>query len=623
MISLTCSVGENRKGFLIMVKFKGNAQGFHGPVTVTVDLIDGKLVSVTSEHDKMAYIGNLGIQRLLSEINQTHSLEVDAVSGATFSTQAFLKAARKAVAVGEGKLSPAEGLDLQLEWGVEEQITTDTISSASITTHDEVNTSVAKPAVFMANDKELFDEVFDVVIAGSGGAGLSAAVEAARGGLKTLVCEKAGIPGGTTNASGGVIQAAGTKYQKEFTKFKNDTPKKHAQLWVAAGEGSANEDLVWDLALGAPANIDWLVELGLEFDTVYGHAKIPYIADDLHADRIHQYQFGGASGTGTLMIEALLSDFQKNAGVIYYDCPVIALIQDEETHEIIGALVEKAGQEVKIKAECGVVLATASVDHNPALAKEFNAQQYHDISNATLLSTPFDTGDGIMMGMSVGGAISGMGGTIDFCGRTGNATNNTIPTIPLFHVNGIGKRFVREDATYAYQYRAIFQETKKHASPTYMVFGETSIVEPGSAWTAETLANDIDSGLVYKADTIEDLAPKIKVPANNLKETLDQWNKYAVNAQDPEFGREQGLKPIVGPFYAMLNKATNLGSLGGMSINTDSQVLDNFGEPIKGLYAAGLNAGGWVTGYYPGSGTAIAGIIHQGRKAGKHLAANK
>ena len=57
-------------------------------------------------------------------------------------------------------------------------------------------------------------------------------------------------------------------------------------------------------------------------------------------------------------------------------------------------------------------------------------------------------------------------------------------------------------------------------------------------------------------------------------------------------------------------------------INTDSQVINSFGQPIKGLYAAGLNAGGWVTGYYPGTGTAIAGIIHQGRKAGKHLAAN-
>lgn len=73
------------------------------------------------------------------------------------------------------------------------------------------------------------------------------------------------------------------------------------------------------------------------------------------------------------------------------------------------------------------------------------------------------------------------------------------------------------------------------------------------------------------------------------------------------------------PYYAYENKATNLGSLGGLKINTDCQVLNHFDEVIDGLYAAGLNAGGWIGGYYPGSGTAIAGIVHQGRKAGQAL----
>lgn len=202
-----------------MVKFKGSTQGFHGPITATVDLVKGKIVSVASDHEKTAFIGNLGIQRMLSRIKEAQNLEVDAVSGATFSTQAFLKASKKAIAVGEGQISQEQGLDLQFEWGSDGQESADTVSSASITTHDEVNTSVAKPALYLVNDVALFDEVYDVVIAGSGGAGLSAAIEAARGGLKTLVCEKAGIPGGTTNGSGGVIQAAGTKYQKRIDRL--------------------------------------------------------------------------------------------------------------------------------------------------------------------------------------------------------------------------------------------------------------------------------------------------------------------------------------------------------------------------------------------------------------------
>lgn len=598
---------------------KGIAQGFHGPITTTLTSDNGKVLKIESEHAKNAYIGDLGIQRILKRIEKAQSLNVDTVSGATYSTNALLTAANKAVAVAEGLLTQEQALDLEVSLKIDGQEEADAVSSASMTNHDEVNTSVAKEALYLANDADLFDEMYDVVIAGSGGAGLSAAVEAARGGLKTVVFEKAGIPGGTTNASGGVIQAAGTKYQKEFTNFTDDTPKKHAQLWVKAGEGRVDESLVWDLALGAPSNIEWLVELGLEFEKVYGHAKIPYVSDDLHADRIHQYKNGGQGGEGTVLTLTLLNEFEKNNGTIEYDSPVIALILDKDSHAVIGALVEKDGKAVKVKAERGVVLATASIDHNPALAKELNEQHYYDISHSTLLSTPYDTGDGIMMGMGIGAAVAGMGGAIDFCGRTGNATNNQIPTIPMIIVNAIGKRFICEDATYAYQYRAIFQETKTHDAPTYMIFGEASIAEPGSAWTADSLKEDVASGLVLKADTLEALADKINVPANNLQETLTQWDHFANQKEDTEFGRLEGLKKITGPYYAMLNKASNLGSLGGLRINTDSQVINHFGQPISGLYAAGLNAGGWVASYYPGSGTAIAGIIHQGRKAGKHL----
>lgn len=603
-----------------MGTYKGIAQGFHGPITATVELESGRVLTVASEHASNAHIGDLGIQRLLKRIEAAGSLDVDTISGATFSTQAYLTAAKKAQAVATGELSSEEALDLLVSLKNSEGQVADTVSSASITSHDEVNTSVAKAAIYLENDPANFDEVYDVVIAGSGGAGLSAAVEAARAGLKTIVFEKAGIPGGTTNASGGVIQAAGTPYQKEFTQFKDDSPKKHAQLWVKAGEGRVDESLVWDLALAAPQNIEWLVDLGLEFETVYGHAKIPYVAEELHADRIHQYKNGGNGGEGTILTLTLLKAFENHKGIIAYDSPVVALILDQTSHDVIGALVEKEGQEVKVKAERGVVLATASIDHNPALAKELNDQQFYDISNSTLLSTPYDTGDGIMMGMGIGAALAGMGGCIDFCSRTGNATNNQIPTIPMVIVNGIGKRFVREDATYAYQYRAIFQETKKHDGPTYMIFGEASIKEVGSAWTRESLDADVTSGLVLKADSIEELAKLINLPAANLQATLEQWNLDAGQKLDEEFGRLEGLKVITGPYYAMQNKATNLGSLGGLRINTDSQVIDHFGQAIPGLYAAGLNAGGWVASYYPGSGTAIAGIIHQGRKAGQHLA---
>lgn len=603
-----------------MQQYKGSANGFHSKVTATVTLEDRIVKDISSEHSPTAYIGSLGIEHVINEIKKEQTVEVDAVTGATFSTTAFLMAAKKAVAVSEGKLTQEEALDENVPLNKNKNLNVDAVSSASITTESEPeNTSVARGTVVYSENLK-FDKTYDVVIAGSGGAGLSAAVEAARAGLSVVVFEKAGIPGGTTNYSGGVMQAAGTRYQKELTGYQEDTPEKHAQLWLNAGENQVDEQLVRDLVEYAPENIDWVADMGLKWNTLYGHSHIPYVKDEFHADRIHQYENGGGSGSGTILTQTLLKAALEAGAEIIYNTPVVALIHDPVSKEIFGAVVEQNGKDKLIRAQQGIVLATASVDHNPALAKDLHPQQYHDLNYSTVLSSPTDTGDGIIMGMSSGGAISGMGGCIDFDGKTGNATNNKIPTIPLFFVNGAGNRFVCEDATYAYQYRAIFQQQKQLSRPTYMIFGENSISEPGSAWTQDSLADDVAKGIVKKADTIEELAEQIHISPENLKQTLETWNLNTEQGEDPEYHRIQGIKPLSAPYYAYTNRATNLGSIGGLKINVDCQVLDSFGKVIEGLYAAGLNAGGWIGGYYPGSGTAIAGILHQGRRAGQHIA---
>ena len=138
-----------------------------------------------------------------------------------------------------------------------------------------------------------FAKETDVVIVGSGGTGVAAALEAVNAGATVLILEKAGIPGGTTNFSGGVMQAAGTQIQKQYTQFKNDTPENHFRLWMAEGEGFVDEELVRDLAYGAPEHIRWLSDLGLKFTSVYGHCHVPYVDKSLFADRIHVYEGGG------------------------------------------------------------------------------------------------------------------------------------------------------------------------------------------------------------------------------------------------------------------------------------------------------------------------------------------
>lgn len=602
----------------------GTVQGFHGVIKATVTVDDqNQLVDVTADI-KQGTVGALGIEQMTTKMKAASTAEVDAVTGATVSSTGFRDAVQKALAVATGELTQAEANDVKVPNPVAKASQTDATSGAS--QHADAmqdNPSPVTPAVAY-HDGFKFDDVYDVVIVGAGGAGLAAAAQAAQDGLSVFVSEKSGIPGGTTNYSGGVVQAAGTEVQKKTSKYQDDTPEKHAKLWLKAGENSLKPELVEDLAQGAPKNIQWLADMGIKWISVYGHNHIPYVNEADFADRIHVFDdgtgTGGGMGDGLFLTQAMLKTAVAAGVTIRYETPAIALVQDATDRKVYGIQVEHDGQKQLIKANRGVILATASIDHNPALAKAYSPQHYNDLMYNTCLSAKTDTGDGLMMGLSAGAAVSGMGGTIDFDGKTGNGTNNQVPTIPLIFVNGAGKRFVCEDATYAYQYRAIFQQEKQFEKPTYMLFDGDSIHEKGSVWTDDSLATDVKNGVVKRAESVADLAAAIHVPAQALQQTIDDWNKAVNGDGDVEFGRRTGLKPLKAPFYAYHNQATNLGAIGGLTINVDGQVLDAFDTPIEGLYAAGLNAGGWIGPYYPGSGTAISGIIHQGRKAAKTLA---
>lgn len=488
------------------------------------------------------------------------------------------------------------------------------VATAGVLSACTNNTTTSVETSTMTWDKEA-----DVIIVGGGGTGLAAAVQASADGASVMVLEKAGIAGGTTSYSGGVVQAAGTKVQKQFTSFQNDTPEKHAELWIKAGEGTVDEELVKDLAKGAPEHIQWMESLGLKFSHVYGHCTIPYVEKELFADRIHVYEGGGGHAGGVVMVQAMLKAAEANGTVVEYETEVTSLIMSEEG-EIIGVTAKQGDAVINVKANKGVILAAASIDQNVEMAKELSPQQYWDLTTQLCLCAKTNTGDGIRMAMEIGAGVGGFGGTIDFCGKTGAATDNRNPMFPSFIVNKNGRRFVNEEATYAYHYRAIFQQEKQLNGPTYMIFGESSLADKYAKWTKESLEKDIADGIVIKADTIEALAEQIGVHAGNLAKALVTWNEEAVGGTDEQFGRVEGLTPIEGPFYAYKNTSYNLGALGGVRINKSAQVLKPNGEAIPRLYAGGLNAAGWLGPYYPGSGTAIMGTIHWGRKAGAHAA---
>lgn len=600
-----------------MTQYSAEEKGFHGMIKAVIDINEskGEIKRIWAENVTQNTIGAAGIDNWLKEANNQKSVEVDAISGASISTGALRKAAIEAV---------------QKSGSVAIKSSMDTVSGASqADSHTkEKDSGVRKPANYPLIKEKVFDYdvddyagEYDLIVVGSGGAGLAAAATAAENNASVMIIEKQGIAGGTTNYSGGVIQAAGTDLQKETTKFQTDCPENHEKEYMKAGEGRIYQELIHDFTQHSPKNIDWLAKMGIKWTNVYGHTEIPY-AKDYFADRIHVYEGGGMSGNGIILTQHLLKYALKLGAKITYNTAVVGLItaSGDNQRSVVGVITEGKDHQLKyLKARQGVILATASIDQNVALAKDLSPQHYEDVKAHHCWSVPTDRGDGIVMGMSVGAAVTGFGGTIDFDARTGNGTDDRIPTIPSIFVNGNGLRFVNEDTTYAYEFRAIFNQEKLLDKPTYQIFGKSSISGSSSPWNEESLANDVKNGLVIKADTIADLAQKINIPVENLVNSVNTWNKNAAESTDPEYERTVGVEPFSGPYFAYRNTPGNLGAIGGLKINQKCNVLDVYNQPINGLYAAGLNAGGWIGSYYPGSGTAIGGIVHQGRRAAKSI----
>lgn len=586
--------------------FKARAQGFHGPITVTTEMENDRIKKVSAEGIQADTVGSLSANRMIEKINDKKSVEIDAVTGATFSSSAVLKAAKKSIELAKGKITPEEANDLRRE--PSDQVT--------VPSYPKVHSNR-----IYESDVEFADE-YDVIIVGSGVTGLSAAIESARNGAKTVLFEKAGMIGGTSNFSHGIIQAAGTTQQKEYTDYQEDNAQKHTAEYLQAGEGHVDKELIEDFTKDAANTITWLSEIGINWVDVYGHKSIPYEKKANFADRIHVYENGGHNGAGVIMTSKMLDVAIKAGVTIKYDSPVVGLVaSSRHDNDITGVVVNHEGQEIAYRALKGTVLATASIDHNEKLAKELSPWQYRDIKSGVLLTSKYNTGDGIVLGMVNGAALNGIGGVMSADFKFGVGFSTQVTTFPAFYVNGFGKRYVNEDSTYGYLTRANYEQETNLGKPTWLVFGSNTLGEGAMPYTTEKdMQGDLAKGRLFKADTIEALAEKIDVSSENLATTVNTWNENASQNIDPEFGRQQGVVPLRAPFYAYQNRDMNIGSIGGLKVNASLQVLNQNDQPINGLYAAGLNAGGIIGSYYAGSGTALGVGLHQGRKVGRILA---
>ena len=440
------------------------------------------------------------------------------------------------------------------------------------------------------------DGTCDIVIVGAGGAGLSAAVAAAEtSSLKIVVLEKQGIIGGNTNYSTGGINAAETDYQHnlgiEDSKqlFYDDT--------MRGGKYENNPSLVRNFVDNAPVTISWLTTLGADLTDVglMGGSSVR---------RTHRPQGGSAIGPHLMKILKEASD--KNNIEIRTSNKVVGLIA--EGGVVKGVNVQNAdGSTYTLRAKA-VIIATGGFGAN----LEMVARLQPSLSGFATLNHPGATGDAFDWVTPLGGALIQMKNIQIH--PTAEATNHILITEAVrgngaILVNYYGRRFVNEMETRDVVSAAILSQPNGEA---FLIFDQgvrTSLA------SIETYANQ---HLLKEGATVGELAGFIGVSADALTATVNRYNAQQKTGVDDDFGRSAVEMPVAletAPYYAVCVTPAIHHTMGGLSVNTSTQVLKADGTPIPGLYAAGEVTGG-LHGANRLGGNGVADIVVNGRLAG-------
>ncbi|MCI3871679.1 flavocytochrome c [Lactococcus petauri] len=438
---------------------------------------------------------------------------------------------------------------------------------------------------------------YDVVIVGAGGAGMAAALQAQEAGMNPVILEKMPVAGGNTLKSSGGMNASETKFQEKAgikdsnQLFFNDTLK--------GGNNTNDQDLLHYLVDNSAEAIDWLDTMGITLDNISysGGASVK---------RIHRPTDGSA--VGTYLVDGLLRNIQEKEIPLFVNADVKAI--NGKDGKVTGVKVKIEGQEKEIAGDA-VVVTTGGFGSN----KELIEEKRPDLKGYVSTTSKGSTGDGIKMIKALGGALVDMDQIQvhpTVVQDTGMLITETVRGEGAILVNQQGKRFFNELETRDNVSAAI---TALPGSYAYLIF-DNALAE-----RAKQLEHYREEGVVVEADTIEELAKKIDMNPEALKTTLDKWNQSVAEQTDKEFGRKTAMDYDLkeGPFCAIQIAPGIHHTMGGVKINTKTQVLKEDGSPITGLYAAGEVTGG-IHGQNRIGGNAVADIMVFGRQAGLQAA---
>ena len=563
--------------------YTGTAAGKNGDVKVEVTFSANAIDSVkVVEHSETAGISDGAIENIPAAIVENQSLAVDTVSGATITSDAILKAVADAVAQAGGDVE------------------------------------ALKNAAAPAGEKEAKELSADVIVVGGGGAGMAAATRLAQLGKSVILVEKSGFLGGAISVSGGNQVVMGSQLQID-NGVADDSVESMVADFEANGANKNNKEILTLFAENVGATTDWLVaSCGITFEE-----GLHQLGEYSH-NRELAYTGGGA-GFAEAMRKAV-----EEAGVqVLLNTKAESLIADNGT--VTG--VKAASSDADYTLTAGdVVLATGGYGANKDMLTD-------EMKSALYYGPASSTGEGIQMAQAVGAQTANM----EYGKRYPNGievsegmAKSTIAgnivgwTMSAILVNKDGNRVVNEKAS---NRTILEEELKQEGGELYLLLD----AETFEAWKAKLApagisdadiekyleANGTTTPVFAHGETLEEAAAAAGINADNLKATVEKYNGFVAKGSDDDFGRAASYltKTIgEGPYYIVEQKPRFATTMGGLVINTSMQVLNEAGEPISGLYAAGENCG-QVMGDDSPSGANNAWALTSGKLAADAIAA--
>lgn len=437
-------------------------------------------------------------------------------------------------------------------------------------------------------------EKYDIIIVGAGGAGMSAALEAKDKGMNPVIFEKMPIAGGNTIKSSSGMNASETKFQQEQgIKDNNDL---FYEETLKGGHGTNDKDMLRFFVDNSASAIDWLDSIGIRLNNIT-------ITGGMNEKRTHRPEDGSA--VGQYLVNGLVKNVQEQEIPLFVNSKVTDIT--EKDGKVNGVKVIFNENDEKNIAADAVVVTTGGFGANMDMISEVRS----DLKGYVTTNQEGSTGDGITMIEKLGGT------TVDMDQIQVHPTvqqeksyliGEAVRGEGAILVTSQGKRFTNELDTRDNVTGAINKLPEKSA---YLVF------DSGVKSRVKAIQQYEKMGFVIQGDSIEALAKEMGVPADQLKATLDTWNSAVKNNKDTEFNRTTGMdNDLSGAPYHAIQIAPGIHyTMGGVKINTNTEVLDKDGKPIPGLFAAGELTGG-LHGQNRIGGNSVAEIIIFGRQAG-------